>query len=500
MVGRSSVIGVALAMVIACPIGLTRATGPIGVKAAPAQDWTPWPGVGRSLGFEAGSFANVVEGAKAAVISVRARHAVDVGELNVGGPPDHLVDPSIGPRGRPPGRPRVSASEGSGFFISADGYAVTNHHVTAGSERVKIIADDQKTYDAKVVASDPPTDIALLKVEGHDDFAFVKFADTAPRVGDRIFAVGNPFGLGGTVTAGIVSARDRTITSDERPSGANMYEDLIQVDAAINRGNSGGPSFDTEGKVIGVNTVILSPTGGSVGIGFAIPAATAKTVIAQLIGTGSVMRGWLGVKFQTLTPAIAEVLGLDEVRGALVVEPLSNGPAGKAGIAAGDLIGSINGETVKDDHDLSRKMIGLAPGISVNLGVRHDGTEKAVAVTLGEVPAARAQFAPSLAHATEPAVAPPSWDLGLKLAPAVETSGAENRGVIVIGMDPNGRAADLGIEAGDIILELGGKAVQTLDDIRNAFNDARLAGRHGVLMRLKSGHAMRFVAVPVDPV
>jgi len=357
-----------------------------------------------------------------------------------------------------------------------------------------------------VVAADPATDLALLKVDGRDDFAHVKFADRAPRVGDRIFAVGNPFGLDGTVTAGIVSARERTIGSNDRSfgpndrsSGSNIYENLIQIDAAINKGSSGGPSFDMEGNVIGVNTMIFSPTGGSIGIGFAVPAETVKTVIAQLMEKGSVTRGWLGVQFQPLTPAIADVLGLKEARGVLVAEPLLDSPARKAGIAAGDVITSINGEAVKDNGDLSKKMIGLAPGISIDLRVVHDGEEKAVSVTLGELPATPQALAASHAHTALSTAAPPASDLGLKLAPAVAMAGAENQGVIVIGIDPNGRAADLGVEAGDIILEVSGKPVRTPEDIRNALNDARGAGRHAALMRLRSGETMRFIAVPMDP-
>jgi serine protease Do len=516
MAARSSVkISAALAIVVACPIGLATATGTIGVNASSAQDWVAWlSGAGarktkdtaRTRG-QAASFANAVDMVKPAVITVRAKRRVDtsVGEQSAVNPPDE-------PHGKSsPGRRRgAPTSLGSGFFVTADGYAVTNNHVTEGSEVAEIVADDQKTYTAKVVAADLSTDIALLKVDGRNDFAHVKFADQAPRIGDRIFAVGNPFGLGGTVTAGIVSARDRSIGSSdhsalskEQSSGSNAYEDLIQIDAAINRGSSGGPSFDTEGNVIGVNTMIFSPTGGSIGIAFAIPAETVRAVVAQLMEKGSVTRGWLGVQFQPLTPAIAGVLGLKKARGALVAEPLSDGPAKKAGIVAGDVIDSVNGEAVKDNRDLSRKMIGLAPGISVNLGVFHDGEEKTVAVTLGEPPPTKEALA-SRARAAHFATAPPTSDLGLKLAPAIDTAGPENhgvgnRGLIVIGIDPSGRAADLGIEAGDIILEVGGKAVQTPDDVRNALNQARDAGRRAALMRLKSGDAMRFVAVPLDP-
>jgi serine protease Do len=509
MAGRSFLIKieVAPAIIVACAIGLTAGT--VGVDASSTQDWTAGldtvgspkrHDLSEGGGVEVGSFADVSELAKRAVISVRAKHPADAGELSVRAPLDQFAEPFSGPRGRSsPGRRQAVTSQGSGFFISADGYAVTNNHVTAGSDSVEIVTDDEKTYKAKVVGTDSASDITLLKVDGRNDFASVKFADKAARVGDRMFAVGNPFGLSGTVTAGIVSARERSIKSDERPSGANIYEDLIQIDAAINRGNSGGPSFDMEGNVIGVNTVILSPTGGSIGIGFAIPAETAKTVIAQLIEAGSVTRGWIGVQFQSLTPAIADVLGLKEARGALVAEPQSDGPAKKAGIAAGEVIDSINGEAVKDNRELSRKMIGLAPGVSIRVGVIHDGEERIVAITLGELPATKEALAARGGHAAQAATHPPASDLGLKLAPAAEMPGAEGRGVIVIGIDPNGRAADLGVVAGDIILEVNGKAVQTADDIRTALSDARDAGRHATLMRLKSGEAIRFVAVPVDP-
>jgi serine protease Do len=400
MAARSSVkISAALAIVVACPIGLATATGTIGVNALSAQDWVAWlsgtaarktKDTGRT-GGQAASFANAVEMVKPAVITVRAKRRADAGAGEQG-----AADPLDGPQGKSsPGSRgrRQGTSLGSGFFVTADGYAVTNNHVTDGSETAEIVAEDQKTYTAKVVAADPPTDVALLKVDGRNDFPHVKFADKPARVGDRIFAVGNPFGLGGTVTGGIVSARDRSVgsidhsaVSKEQSGGWNAYEDLIQIDAAINRGSSGGPSFDAEGNVIAVNTMIFSPTGGSIGIAFAIPAETVRAVVAQLMEKGSVTRGWLGVQFQPLTPAIADVLGLKEARGALVAEPLSDGPAKKAGIAAGDVIDSVNGEAIKDNRDLSGKMIGLAPGISVNLGVFHDGEEKTVAVTLSEQP------------------------------------------------------------------------------------------------------------------
>jgi len=488
-------IGAALAIVAMCQIGLAITTGTISVNASFAQNWTAWF---KGHEVQAGSFANAVEVAKPAVISVRTKQASAGSELSSGGSPDQFGDSFSGPHRKSLPHRSIRKSQGSGFFISADGYAVTNRHVTAGNESVEIVTDEQKTYKAKVVGADPASDIALLKVDTRNDFAFVKFAEKSPRVGDRIFAVGNPFGLGGTVTAGIVSARERSIESDERSTDSNTYQDLIQIDAAINRGNSGGPSFDSEGNVIGVNTVILSPTGGSIGIGFAIPAATAKAIVSQLMETGLVRRGSLGVQLQPMTPAIADVLDLKEARGALVAEPLADGPAKKAGIAAGDVITSINGEAIKDNRDVSRKMIGLAPGTKINLGVLHDGEEITIGVTLGELPT-KGSRVETAGHVAEVAPSPPTSDLGLRLAPAPEASGIEGRGVIVLGVDPNGRAADLGIEAGDIILEVSRKAVHTADDIGNALNDARSAGRHAALMRIKSGNAMRFVAVPLAP-
>ena len=215
--------------------------------------------------------------------------------------------------------------QGSGFFITADGYAVTNNHVVDKAKAVEITTDDGKTYDAKVIGTDPRTDLALIKVDGRGDFPFVKLAETTPRIGDWVVAVGNPFGLGGTVTAGIVSARGRDI-------GSGPYDDYIQIDAPVNKGNSGGPTFDMEGNVIGVNTAIFSPSGGSVGIAFDIPAETVKTVVAQLKDKGFVSRGWIGVQIQSVTSDIAEGLGLKGTEGALVAEPQADSPAAKAGI------------------------------------------------------------------------------------------------------------------------------------------------------------------------
>ena len=256
---------------------------------------------------------------------------------------------------------------------------MTNNHVVDGADKVEVTTDDGKTYKAKVIGTDARTDVALIKVEGGSNFPFAKLSDSKPRIGDWVLAVGNPFGLGGTVTAGIVSASGRDI-------GNGPYDDFIQIDAPVNKGNSGGPAFDTSGEVMGVNTAIYSPSGGSVGIAFSIPASTVKTVIAQLKDKGSVSRGWIGVQIQPVTADIADSLGLKKAEGALVAEPQANGPAAKAGIESGDVITSVNGETVKDARELARTIGGLAPGAAVKLNVLHKGKDTTVNLTLGQLP------------------------------------------------------------------------------------------------------------------
>jgi serine protease Do len=386
-----------------------------------------------------------------------------------------------------PRQHQVITGEGSGFFISADGYAVTNYHVVDHAKSVQVTTDDGTIYTAKVVGSDQKTDLALIKVDGKDDFQYVKFADQPPRVGDWVVAVGNPFGLGGTVTAGIVSARGRDI-------GAGPYDDYVQIDAPINKGNSGGPAFDVNGNVIGVNTAIYSPSGGSVGIGFDIPAATAKLVIAQLKDNGAVTRGWLGVQVQPVTADIADSLGLKQARGAMVDNPQDGSPAAKAGIDAGDVITAVNGTEVKDSRDLARTISMMAPGTSVKLDVLHKGASKTMTLTLGEMPNDHQ------ANAGEPQSSPKDAAdtprLGLGLAPAGDVGGADERGVVVTAVDPDGTAAKYGVKSGDVILNVGGKAVSNVGDVRAALRDAKAGGKHSVLMQVKTADAIRFVAVP----
>jgi serine protease Do len=388
---------------------------------------------------------------------------------------------------RTPGGRNMVTGQGSGFFISADGYAVTNNHVVDKAETVEVTTDDGKTYTARVIGADTRTDVALIKVDGRSDFPYARFSDHSPRIGDWVLAVGNPFGLGGTVTAGIVSARGRDI-------GAGPYDDFIQIDAPVNKGNSGGPTFDVDGSVIGVNTAIFSPSGGSVGIAFAIPADTVKTVVAQLKDKGTVSRGWIGVQIQPVTAEIAENLGLKTTQGAMVAEPQSDGPAAKAGILAGDVITAVNGTAIKDARDLARQIGALAPGASVKLTVLRAGQDRSFTLSLGELPAQpEARAAPESRE--RPGTAVPR--LGLTLAPAGQVAGSGSEGVVITNVEPNGVASEHGMKTGDVILEVAGKKVGSPADIRTALGEAQKEGKRTVLMRVKSGDATKFVALPL---
>jgi serine protease Do len=447
-------------------------------------------------------FADLVDKVKPAVISVRVK-VDDAKMMSFDGslpfPPNSPMERFFRRFGRPFGdntpdnqRPlpnRPATGQGSGFFITADGYAVTNNHVVDKAQTVEVTTDDGKAYSAKVIGTDPRTDVALIKVEGRNDFPFVKLADKAPRVGDWVVAVGNPFGLGGTVTAGIVSARGRDI-------GAGPYDDFIQIDAPVNQGNSGGPSFDMDGNVIGINTAIFSPSGGSVGIAFDIPADTVKSVVAQLKDKGVVSRGWIGVHIQPVTAEIAESLGMKGNEGALVAEPQAGSPAAKAGIESGDVITAVNGHAVKDARDLARQIGGMTPGASAKLSVWRKGDETTFSLTLGEMPKERDARAGTGTESKPAGTDVPK--LGLMLAPAGQVAGGGSEGVVVTKVDPDGLASEHGFKTGDIILDVGGKKVANPVDVRNAIADAHKEGKRTVLMRLKSDDATKFVAIPID--
>jgi serine protease Do len=343
------------------------------------------------------SFADVIDQVKPAVVSVRVK-VQQVADNDEDGPQFSIPDL---PRGNPLEKffrqfrdeqnqrsqrgerdqpRRFGQAQGSGYFISADGYIVTNNHVVENASDVQIVTEDGRTLEAKVIGTDPKTDVALLKTEG-SNFPFVRLADKKARVGDWVLAVGNPFGLGGTVTAGIVSAQHRDI-------GAGPYDDFIQIDAPVNRGNSGGPTFNLSGEVVGMNTAIFSPSGGSVGIAFAIPASTIDKVVTSLKDHGAVTRGYIGVQMQPVTKEIAEAIGLKEPKGALVAEALKGSPAEKAGIRTGDTIVAVDGDTIKEAKDLSKRIAGVSPGKSISVTLYREGKERTVNLEVASQPKA----------------------------------------------------------------------------------------------------------------
>jgi serine protease Do len=345
-------------------------------------------------GTPAFDFTEVVETVSPAVVAIRVSGEVPAQQVQGRDymfpdvPEDHPLRPFFddlerryGDRGGPQQQqpPRRLQGQGSGFFISADGYVVTNNHVVEGASEVVVVTEDGEEFPAEIIGTDPRTDLALLKTD-REDAPFVAFADPEDvQVGQWVIAVGNPFGLGGTVTAGIVSALGRNIN-------ANAYDDFIQIDAPVNRGNSGGPAFDYNGAVIGVNTAIFSPSGGNVGIAFAIPSSIATEVIEDLRDDGEVSRGYLGVNLQPVSDDIADALELDSTDGALVAQAQPDAPAAEAGIGDGDIITAVNGEAVIDSRELARTIAGFDPGETVTLTVLRDGESQEIEVELGELP------------------------------------------------------------------------------------------------------------------
>jgi serine protease Do len=491
----ASAAGLGAALLVAGPGGYLPMSLPAWASSssAPTADATmPHPA----------SFADLVAKVKPAVISVRVKIDESANTTNMNqnsnddivpfapGSPMEKFFQQFGFPNLPNGmlqRHEIITGEGSGFFISPDGYAVTNNHVVDHAKSVQVTTDNGTVYTAKVIGTDPKTDLALIKVNGKKDFPYVKFADHAPRVGDWVVAVGNPFGLGGTVTAGIVSARGRDI-------GAGPYDDYIQIDAPINKGNSGGPAFNINGNVIGVNTAIYSPSGGSVGIGFDIPADTAKMVVTQLKEHGYVSRGWLGVQIQPVTAGIADSLSMKKAEGAMVDQPQADSPAAKAGIQSGDVITTVNGAPVKNARELARVIGMTAPNTSVKLGILRKGEAKTLTVTLGRMPNEQQEAKAETGHASPTSNAP---HLGLMLTPANDVAGSGGKGVVVTAVDPNGPAAEQGFQTGDVILDVGGKAVANARDVRKALIEAKDQGKHDVLMRVKTGNGTRFVAMPI---
>jgi len=453
------------------------------------------------------SFADIVERTKPAVVSISVTNGEnrvaakeddnenkDNQRRRFGGipnlPDDHPLNEffknlprDFGGQGNQRRRgPRLA--QGSGFVISEDGYVVTNNHVIDKASEIEVAFDKDNTYEAELVGTDPRTDLALLKIKADKKFPFVKFAEKRARVGDWVVAVGNPFGLGGTVTAGILSAEGRDI-------GSGPY-DYIQIDAAVNRGNSGGPTFNLDGEVIGVNTAIFSPSGGNVGIAFAVPAATAKNVVEQLRRDGTVSRGWLGVRIQNIDEDTAASLGLEKAKGALVSEVTPGGPAEQFGITQQDAILTVDGETVADSRDLARKIAELSPDQTVGIEVWRDSARKTIDVKLGRFPTSGAELA-ALQRGEAPNARPKELDqLGLTLKAVSKDA---ERSVVIEEVDEDSDAARKGLKKGDIILEIQGVEVQSADDVIKGVQVAREKQRPAVLLHLQSGNDKRFVAI-----
>jgi serine protease Do len=379
-------------------------------------------------------------------------------------------------------RPRSGGTaQGSGFFISDDGYVVTNNHVVKGAREVTVKLSNDGEFKARIIGTDPKTDLALLKVDSDKQFNYVNFSAKEPRVGDWVIAVGNPFGLGGSVTTGIVSARGRNI-------GNGPYDDFLQIDAPINRGNSGGPAFNLDGEVIGINTAIFSPSGGSIGIGFAIPAQEAVHVIEDLKDKGSVTRGWLGVQIQPVTDEIAESAGLKVTQGALVADVTADSPALKAGIKIGDAIVRLDGETVKDPSDLARRVARISPGKPAKVTVMRNGKEEQVELTIGTMPAEQKE---ANAQPDTEQKAPAKPKLGLTL----EKSN-DGKGVLVSAVEPDSPASSKGFRAGDVVLKVGNVDVNDPSALVAAIEQASKDGHKSILLLVRSGERQRFVALP----
>ncbi len=397
-------------------------------------------------------------------------------------------------RNQPPQGRRRATSLGSGFIIDPDGYVVTNNHVIQDADEITVITHDNRRLEATLVGRDPKTDLALLKVEAGEKLPAVRFGDSdATRVGDWIIAIGNPFGLGGTVTAGIISARGRDIK-------AGPYDDFLQTDASINRGNSGGPMFNTNGEVIGINTAIYSPTGNSVGIGFSIPSATAEPVINQLLDSGEVRRGWLGVHIQTVTEELAETLGLDRPRGALVASVIEGGPAEQAGVKAGDVIVQFADREVEEMRRLPRIVAETPVGRDVAVVVWRDRQETRLSVAVGELREEETVVASRPASGETTNV-----EIGLTLSevtPALRERfelEENTKGVVITDVDASGPAADKDLLPGDVIVEVSQEEVDSPGDLATKVEKARSAGQKSVLLLVESKRGgLRFIALRIE--
>jgi serine protease Do len=510
VIGRSrAVTGAAVAAAVVAGLAAGAALTPGGSDAATPQPQPLPRGTTVAPGMLPADFTAVIEQVSPAVVNIQVTGHAAPEQAGPQAMPKGMeeffkrffgengpegFDFRSGPQGRnkPQARGPVMKGLGSGFIVDADGHIVTNNHVIGEAEKITVTLQDGSTHKAKLIGMDPETDLALIKIDAGRKLPFVKFSQNpTPRPGQWVIAVGNPFGLDHTATTGIVSATGRAI-------GAGPYDDFIQIDAPINKGNSGGPTFDLRGEVVGVNTAIFSPSGGSVGIGFAIPSSTARHVIAQLKANGAMERGWLGVEIQPVTPDIAESVGLDGPNGAIVTRVMPDGPAKAAGLRQGDVILKVAGEPVMKVSDLTRAVAKIRPGSRARFDLMRDGDRKQVSVELGTRPTAE-----KLASARPAQTEESGETLGLGLATvdaaARQAYGLDSsvNGAVITGVAPDSAAAEKGLSEGDVIVKVGNKQVRNAADAVRRIEAAKKDGRKTVLMLVKSQGQNRFVALPV---
>ena len=475
------------------PVALLMAIAFVVVAIVPVQAHSERPG----------SFADLADQLSPAVVNISTTTVIENQQNNFpqfppGSPFEDFLEEF-----RDRGSKRQAQALGSGFIVDKKGIVVTNNHVIESADQIKVTLYNDKTFDAVLLGRDPKTDIAVLKIEPEgEELTAVEFGDSdVMRVGDWVLAIGNPFGLGGTVTAGIISARGRDI-------GSGPYDDFIQTDASINRGNSGGPLFNLEGEVIGINTAIFSQTGGSVGIGFAIAANLATNVVDQLAEYGRTRRGWLGVFIQEITPEIADSLGLESENGALVSSVHPEGPAQAGGVMAGDVVLKFDGKAISDMRSLPRIVAETAIGKEVKVEVLRDGKMKTLTITLGELE--QAEQAGLFGESAKANADPHSFaSLGFTVAPLTdesrkeyevpdEANGNPINGVIVTEVVDGSPAAERGLTPGDVIRRIGQQQVMTVSDLIDGVAEVRKSNKTSFLLLVRRGSRERFVAIPVE--
>ena len=456
------------------------------------------------------SFADLVEDVSPAVVSVNVVSEREVSGMSdmeefferfrgLPGFDDYMRERGEGDDGEEEPRTREARSLGSGFFISDEGYIVTNNHVVRDATEIEVVLEDGRELKADLVGTDPQTDLAVIKVTEPGPYPYVEFeTSTQLRRGDWVVALGNPFGLGGTATAGILSADGRELGGD------SPYTDFLQIDAAINRGNSGGPTFDLNGRVVGVNTAIFSPTGGSVGIGFAIPAELAVDVTNALIKDGKVSRGWLGVTIQDVTEDMAEAQGLKEARGAIIADVNDASPANEAGLQRGDVILSINGKEASDATSVTRMVGKLRVGTTNDFKVLRNGERMNIGVTVGERPSDPNALVPSSPDTSNGASGEAEeGPLGLTLRPldneARESLGLEDdeAGLLIGDIDEDTPLAEMGARPGMAILSAGGQPLNSVSDLEDAITDAKSKGRDKLLLAIRNGQRTLFATADI---